>query len=195
MTRYAPLLVVTALSIATAGVVAGCASSRSVLYSGVSAGASGTRHVVSDTAASDDVQAQLASWVADIARRGREDPSERFANLSAQQFRRRLAAAAARYHFTVKKAQFLHPAHAAPLVIVQTRDYLALARAVPAIDSSLDPHTGHNDRTGWAYEAFFLEAQDERGIPFIAVSNFMRGAEPGGGQWARSNQLYPFAHG
>lgn len=128
MTRYAPLLVVTALSIATAGVVAGCASSRSVLYSGVSAGAS-------------------------------------------------------------------HPAQAAPLVIVQTRDYLALARAVPAIDSSLDPHTGHNDRTGWAYEAFFLEAQDERGIPFIAVSNFMRGAEPGGGQWARSNQLYPFAHG
>jgi hypothetical protein len=158
-------------------------------------GASGTRHVISATAASDDVQTQLASWVADIDHRGRDDPSERFANLPAAQFRRRLAAAAARYHFTVKKVQFLHPAQAAPLVIVQSRRYLALAHAVPAIESSLDPHTGHSDQTGWAYEGFFLEAQDERGIPFIATSNFMRGAGPGGGQWARSNQLYPFTHG
>jgi len=34
-------------------------------------------------------------------------------------------------------------------------------------------------------ELMFLEAQDERGVPFIAVNQ---------GQWARSEELYPFGH-
>ena len=194
MDRYAKLLGTAALVVFAAGLVSGCGSSHSVLHSGVSE-SGGPKIVITDAVALHDAHADQAQWVAEIAHRAKEDPGQRFANLSTRQFRLRLTAAAARYRFTVKRVQFLHPRQAAPLVIVQTRRYLPLVRAVPAIERSLDPHTGHNDRTGWAFEGFFLEAQDERGIPFIAISNFMRGAGPGGGQWARSDQLYPFAHG
>jgi hypothetical protein len=171
-------------------VAAGCGSSRSILYSGVSLGSSGKKRVISDTAASADARRQLAQWVADIAHRGRADPSQRFANLTTRRFRRRLAAAASRYDFTVKRVRFYRPRQLAPLVIVQTRHYLALARAIPAIERSLNP-----DLTGWAFEGFFLEAQDERGVPFITVSDALRGPGGGGGQWARSDRLFPFAHG
>lgn len=195
MGRYATLVGVGA-SVITAGVLAaGCASSRSILYSGVSGPAGLPKRVVTDAEALRDERVNQAQWVADIVRRAREDPSERFANLSPRQFRLRLAAAAARYQLTVKRVHFLHPRQLAPLVIVQTRRYLALARAVPAIEKSLDPHTGRRDRGGWAYEGFFLVAQDERSVPFVVVSNFVRGSSPGGEQWARSDQLFPFVHG
>lgn len=194
MGRKATLVGVGAAVIAATGLTAGCAGSRSILYSGLGA-AGQSRTIVTDAAALQDVHRNHAQWVADIARRAREDPGQRFANLSTREFRLRLAAAAARYHFTVKQVQFLHPRQVAPVVIIQTRRYLALARAVPAIEKSLDPHTGHSDQRGWAFEAFFLEAQDERGVPFIVVTNRLRGPSPGGGQWARSDQLYPFVHG
>jgi len=80
-------------------------------------------------------------------------------------------------------------------VVVETRHYLAVARAIPKIERSLDPHTGADDRTGWAYEGFYFEARDERGVPFVIVSNAMRGPSAGGGQWARSEELFPFPHG
>jgi hypothetical protein len=183
------------LAIAAAGMLAGCANSRSILYSGVSGPAGLTKKVVTDAEALHDLHVNHADWVADVTRRAQDDPSQRFPNLSTRQFRLRLAAAAARYHFTVKKVQFLHPRQLAPLVIIETRRYLAVARAVPSIENSLDPHTGHTDRAGWAYEGFFLVAQDERGVPFVVVSNFVRGPSPGGGQWARSDQLFPYVHG
>jgi hypothetical protein len=47
----------------------------------------------------------------------------------------------------------------------------------------------------WNYEAFFLEARDELGAPFLAVFDNWRDPHPGGGQWARSTSLYPFPHG
>lgn len=193
MRRHAILVGVAAVVVAAAALAAGCASSRSILYSGVSLDG-GPKRVVTDAAALHDARLNYAQWIADIAVRAREDPGQRFLNLSGRVFRLRLAKAAARYHFSVKKVQLLHPRQVAPLVIIQTRRYLALARAVPTIENSLDPHMGHSDQRGWAFEAFFLEAQDEHGVPFIVVSNFLRGPSPGGGQWARSDQLYPFAH-
>ena len=180
--------------IVAAALVCGCGSSRSILYSGVSL-AGGPKRVVTDKAASHDARRVHAQWIAEIKRRAREDSGQRFANPSARHFRLRLAAAANRYHFTVTKVQFLHPRQVAPLVVIQTRRYLAFAHALPAIEKSLDPHTGHSDQAGWAFEGFFLEAQDERGVPFLGVFNFVRGSGPGGGQWARSDQLYPFLHG
>jgi hypothetical protein len=195
MYRCATFLVIGASAVFAVGLLSGCgSSSRSVLYSGVSL-TGGPKRVVTDAAAVRDVRAVHAQWLAEITGRAGEDPSQPFANLSAQQLRLRLAKAAARYHFTVKKVQLLHPRQVAPVIIVQTRRYLAFAHAVPAIAKALDPHTGGNDTAGWAFEAFFLEAQDERGVPFLDVFNFERGSGPGGGQWARSDQLYPFAHG
>ena len=194
MARYAKFAGIGASVIAAAGLVAGCGSSRSVLYRGVSP-AGGPTRVVTDAAALRDMRSVHAQWVAEITRRARQDPSQRFVNLPARQFRRRLAQAAARYHFTVKKVQLLRPRQLAPLVVIQTREYLAVAHAVPAIESSLDPYRGHSDQKGWAFEGFLLEAEDERGVPFLGAFNFERGSGPGGGQWARSERLYPFAHG
>lgn len=195
MHGYARFLGIAASVILAAFLVTGCASGRSILYSGVSGDASGPTRVVTDAAALRDARAAHGQWVAEITRRARADPSQRFDNLPARQFRLRLAEAASRYHFTVKKLQLLRPRQAAPLVVIQTSHYIAVAHAVPAIESSLDPHSGHSDRAGWAFEGFFLEAQDERGVPFLSVFNFMRGSGPGGGQWARSDRLYPFSHG
>jgi hypothetical protein len=195
MRRYSRFAAILASVIALGILVSGCASSRSILYSGVSGNGIGPKRVITDTAARQDGRAAREQWVAEITRRAHEDPSQRFANLPAQQLRQRLAEAAARYHFTVKEVRLLHPRQLAPLVVIQTHRYLALAHAVPAIENSLDPHTGHSDQAGWAFEGFFLEAQDERGLPFLGIFNFMRGSSPGGGQWARSDQLYPFAHG
>ena len=47
---------------------------------------------------------------------------------------------------------------------------------------------------GWAFEGFF-EARDTEGVPVLAVFNYWRGPDRGGGQWARSEDLYPYAHG
>jgi hypothetical protein len=119
----------------------------------------------------------------------------RFANLPMSQFRRRLAAAADRHHFTVKTQRFLHPRQLAPLVVLQTDHYVAFARAVPAIVNSLDPWKLRSGVGVHAFEAFCLEAEDERGVPFLVVENADRapspGANAGGTSWARANAVTP----
>ena len=71
-----------------------------------------------------------------------------------------------------------------------------MAHAAPRNLRRLDPKvaTG-DDRSGWRYEGFYFEADDEHGVPFLLVFNFLRGPHAGGGQWARSDALFPFAHG
>jgi hypothetical protein len=91
--------------------------------------------------------------------------------LTRHQFRRRLAAAAAHYHFAVKRVRFVHALALAPAVIVETRQYYALARAIHRFMPSLCPRGCAN---------VFFEAQDERGVPFIA------------GNWVRSDWLDPY---
>ena len=164
-------------------------SSRSILYAGDSTGL-GPRRVVSDAAARHDVKLDVRDWRAWLATyKGSGTPAE----LSRRQFRLRLAAVATLYHFAVKRVQFIHARVLAPFVIVQTRHYLALARAIPAFWKSLDPapprpcarRLGKTTACAPA-EVVFFEAQDERDVPFIAL---------GLGQWARSEPLYPYIHG
>jgi hypothetical protein len=57
----------------------------------------------------------------------------------------------------------------------------------------LDPHAGHADQSGWTYEGFYFQGNDERGIPFVIVSDLTRG-QVEGSQFARSEELYPYAH-
>ena len=194
MPRYATVLAASAFSIALAVVVGGCGNSRSILYKGISP-AGGPRMVISDSAAVRDGKTIRKQWLADIARAGREDPKTRFRNLSASRLRSRLAAAAERYDFTVKRVHVFRPRQFAPLVIVQTHHYLALARVFGSIlTKSLDPFSNRR-RPKTAFEAFFFEAQDERGVPFIVLSNALRGPHAHGGEWARSEELYPAPHG
>jgi len=169
----------------------GCGGSRSVLYSGVSFGISQKRTVITDAAALREGRQARREWIADIDGRARQNRDARFSNLAPATFRRRLAAAAARYRFTVETVRFLRPRQLAPLVVVRTRRYVAFSRAVPAIERSLDPGAGSAQA---AFEGLFLEGEDERGVPFVIVTNAVRGTLEGG-QWARSDALYPFAHG
>jgi hypothetical protein len=130
-----------------------------------------------------------ASWLSDLAS-GELGPTS---NLSPRQFRSRLTRAASRYGFTVQRVRFVRTrGQVAPLVIVKTDGYLALARATPAISRSLDPLTDKtNNATGERFSSFpglYLEAKDERGVPFLIADSF----PSGGGQWARSDQLFPY---
>ena len=142
---------------------------------------------------SEPVWTVRAFWLSNLAS-GELGPA---GNLSPGEFRsRRLAQAASRYGFTIERVRFVHTrGQIAPLVIVETRSYLAFARATPAIVKSLDPLTDKtNNATGedfLTFPGFFLEAKDERGLPFLIAHAF----PSGGGQWARSDQLYPYAHG
>jgi hypothetical protein len=167
--------------------------SRSILYAGQGHG-DRPKHVVSDAEAKHDVRVDLRRWHAMLAqyKGGGLAPA-----LTPRQFRHRLAAAASRYRFTVKHLRFVHARALAPLVVIQTRHYLALARATAEIVDSLDPQvharagqpctrTLGNGQLCAPSELLFFEVQDERGVPFIAL---------GMGQWARSEELYPFTHG
>jgi hypothetical protein len=171
--------------------VAGCASSSSVLYSGVSLNGTGKGTVITDAAAVRDAKGIRSHWLGETGRRS----SQRFPGLPEAEFRRRLAAASARYHFTVETAQFRHAGQATPLVVLRTDRYVALARAIPAIEQSLDPHKkAREDWLGWTFRGFYLEAQDERGVPFVVVNNVIGLRSAAGGQWARSDPLFPFIH-
>lgn len=174
-------------------VLAGCGNSRSILYSGVSVGlGSGRPQVVTDAEASRAGRTIPIFWRSHLSN-GKLGPAS---TVSPREFRFRLARAARRYGFTVKAVRFVKTrGRIAPFVIVETDRYLALARATPAIERSIDPLTNTtNNATGerfWSFPGFFFEAKDERGVPFLIVHNF----PSGGGQWARSDQLFPFAHG
>lgn len=176
--------------------VAGCSGSKSVLDEGVRAGQSGKTHVIDSIQARKAGQATLLDWKRELQKRARQNPGKRFSNLSPGELRARLSAAADRYGFEVVSLDLLQPRQLAPEVIVRTRDYIRLARATSAILRQIDPKTRTtDDRTGWLFEGFYFSAEDEHGVPFLVAYNFMRGQGPGGGQWARSERLFPFAHG
>jgi glycosyltransferase involved in cell wall biosynthesis len=143
-----------------------------------------------------DARHVSAMWRFELRKRAREAPRQRFVNLSPQVLRRRLDAVARRYDFEVVSLRLLRPRQLAPRIVVRTRHDVELVHAVPRILRRLDPkaRTG-DDRTGWRYEGFWFEADDEHGDPLLAVFNFWRGPHAGGGQWARSDDLFPFAHG
>jgi hypothetical protein len=179
MGRYMSLVVVAAATLAVAVVVSGCGDSRSILYAGVtprvppvSSHPSPHPQVVTDAEAVRAGLSAHAYWLSHLASaRGRPDRP-----LSPRQFRRRVASAAGRYGFTVKRVRFVRRTRrkVAPLVIVETSSYLAYAHALSAIVGSLAPHP-----------ALYLEAIDERGVPFLIVTY-----PPGGWSiWARSDPL------
>jgi hypothetical protein len=152
-------------------------------------------------------QAQAAAaetrrqWLDQInlrGQRGRTHPHPmRFASPGRASFLASLRKASKRYRFDVAEVRFYHPLQLAPFVIVRSAAPKTFSRDTAAVEGLLDPHIlpGATDRNGWAYEGFYLEARDSKGIPFLAVFNYFRGASAGGGQWARSESLYPFQHG
>jgi hypothetical protein len=139
----------------------------------------------SDAVAKREVKINLREWKASLAS---SKPPERQTGLSRDEFRRRLAAAAARYDFSVKSLEFIPERFLAPVVVVQTRHYAALAGAIqsfmPRLVGAHPCSRGPVTLSCTSVDLFF-EAQDEHGVPFIALGN---------GQWARSEALYPYVH-
>jgi hypothetical protein len=175
---------------------AACGGHRSVLEQGARLGRSTTPHVIGKAEAIAAARSTAAEWERELRERARAAPDRRFDNLDPRLLRRRLAREARRHRFRVVSIRLLRPRQLAPRIVVRTTHYLELARATPAILAALDPKAPTpDDRTGWRYEGFYFEAQDEHGVPFLVVFNFWRGSGLGGGQWARSDALFPFAHG
>ena len=134
--------------------------------------------------------------MAELVKRATADPKTTFRNPPHALFFARLRQMQARYRFRIVETRLLHPVQDAPLVIVQTGDPQGFSREVPTIRRVIDPkRRTTDDRTGWAYEGFYLEARDTHGTPFLAIFNYWRGPHAGGGQWASAPNLYPFSHG
>jgi hypothetical protein len=171
-----------------------CSSKSSVLTAGFDRG------VKTPSPNAEKARAQAAfarrSWEHEIQSRGRRYPAKRFANPSKDDLMGDLRTLAQKNDFDVVSVRLLMPRQLAPKIVVRTKHYLDLAHATPAILRRIDPRAAAiEDSQGWKYEGFYFEAQDEHGIPFLIVFNFERGPSPGGGQWARSEPLYPFSHG
>ena len=107
----------------------------------------------------------------------------------------RIAAASRTFGFRVVALRFVRAPQGSPMLIVQPEGSpSSFAPKVGKIVGLLNPtHRGAVDWNSTAYEGIFIGAQDSRGHPFLYGYNFLRAR--GGGQWARSPNLYPFAHG
>jgi hypothetical protein len=158
--------------------------SRAVLYQGLGNGFQPP--LVVDDATARRVGAHLrAKWEAIVRARGRAYPAGRWPNPAPASLRARLRRAAAADDFQIVSVKLLRPRQIAPEIVVRTTRYVAVARAAGPLIIALER----------GYEGFYFEARDERGIPFFVTERFVRGPHPGGGQWARSEPLFPFSHG
>jgi hypothetical protein len=139
--------------------------------------------------------ARICEWEHMLHLAARHDSSTAYPTPGPGVFRERVARAGSRYGFQVVSLHFERAPQGAPFLIIQTASSPAtLSREVPAIMRLLDPHRpAEQDWQGWAYEGIFLGAQSSRGRPILDVFNVMR--LHSGGQWARTPNLYPYAHG
>jgi hypothetical protein len=182
-------LLIAAIALLVALVVGGCG--------GASGEASSSGPANDQTQAAPISQAwgaHIRSWKRELLASANEDKGVRFPTPSQAALEEKLAGAASRFDFRVLSVEFVPAAQGSPLVIVESSSPTRFSRDTPAILRLLDPKRGGDqDWEGWDYEGFFLGAQDQQGEPFLAVFNVERAH--GGGQWARSEELYPFEHG
>jgi hypothetical protein len=124
------------------------------------------------------------------------DRSASFPSPSRAVLMRRLRQAQKLYGFQVVAVRMLHPLQTAPVVVIRSDNMSAIAKATPKIINLFDPrHVTKRNPSGFAYEGYFLTAQDSQGVPYLATFNHWRAPHPGGGEWAANESLYPFPHG
>jgi hypothetical protein len=108
----------------------------------------------------------------------------------------RLRRAQRLYGFQIVRVKMLHPLQIVPVIVIRSDRKRAIARATLAIIALFDPrHVTKRNPSGYAYEAYFFEAQDRHGVPYLATFNHWRPPHVGGGEWAAREDLYPFPHG
>lgn len=139
-------------------------------------------------------EAHISAWKSELLAAVGPDSDVAFPTPSRDILEERLADAASEFDFRVLKVELIPAPDGAPLVIVESARPEQFSRDTPAIFRLLDPKMDiGEDWNGWDYEGFFFGAEDEQGEPFLAVFNVWRAH--GGGQWARSEELYPIPHG
>jgi len=139
-----------------------------------------------------------AEWLSDLLAAGRSgDRDARFPSPSRDVLLGRLRRAQALYRFRIVSVKMLHPFQLAPVIVIRSDAKHAIARATPKIVDLFDPHTRPTQAnpSGYAYEGYFLVAEDGRGAPYLATFNHWRAPRVGGGEWAVAPDLYPFPHG
>jgi hypothetical protein len=120
------------------------------------------------------------------------DAARRFPSPPRATFERRLAAVSQRDAFRVESVTWRpQGAQDVPDVVIESPRLLQTAHDLPAVLDAVDPPPRSNSR---AYEAIFVEAVDAQHVPFVAIFDALRDHVMGG-QWARGDALYPFAHG
>jgi hypothetical protein len=181
--------------VAAAGLMAaGCAhggggaDGRTVLRQGVTSRLSSRVRYVGPNEALRMGRTSRAYFKREIRIAARKNPELRFDSPPRAELLTRLRHEAAEHQFHIVSLQMLHPDQLAPMVIVSTSRYESLARAAAGILKSL------NGRKFGRYEGFYFEARDERGVPFFTTETLRRDRVEGG-EWARSEALYPFPHG
>jgi hypothetical protein len=109
---------------------------------------------------------------------------------------KRLRQAQRRYGFQIVSVRMIRPLQRAPVIVIRSHKKLVIAHATPAIIKLFDPRrVTKSNPSGYAYEGYFLSAENRLGVPYLATFNHWRCCPPGGGQWAASESLYPFPHG
>jgi hypothetical protein len=136
-------------------------------------------------------------WLRDLFAAGRDgDGDARFPSPPQDVLLQRLHRAQALYGFRIISVKMLRPRQLAPVIVISSNAKLAIARATPRIVALFDPHRPTQaNPSGYAYEGYFLVAEDGRGVPYLATFNHWRAPHVGGGEWAAAPNLYPFPHG
>jgi hypothetical protein len=136
-------------------------------------------------------------WLRDTRASARSgDRSAKFPSPSRAVLMQRLRRAEKLYGFRVVSIEMLHPLQSAPVIVIRSDSEQSIARAIAKIVSLFDPrHPTSADPSGYAYEGYFLVAETSGGVPYLATFNHWRAPHVGGGEWAASESLYPFAHG
>ena len=138
-----------------------------------------------------------AQWLKEVRASARDgDGATRFPSPPRAVLMQRLERAARRYRFRIVRVTVLHPLQRVPVIVIRSDRKHALARATPKIIETFDPRRPtRGNPSGYAYEAYFLVAEDTHRTPFLATFNHWRPPHVGGGQWAATEDLYPFPHG
>ena len=138
-----------------------------------------------------------AEWLKELRASAKSgDRSAKFPSPSSAVLIRRLHKAAKLYGFRIVSVKMLHPLQRAPVIVIRSNSKQSIARETPKIIDLFDPrHPTATNPSGYAYEGYFFVAQTTGGVPYLATFNHWRAPHVGGGQWAATEQLYPFPHG
>ena len=140
----------------------------------------------------------LKQWTAYVESGAKLNPKPHFAKARRTTIEQILERNAGRFGYTPRRVTVLPGRDGAPMIIVKVCGRpLGFSRSFPTLWRRLDPlsQAPGPDWHTYTYEAFFFEALDSHGIPFLVVWNAWRQPPRGGGQWARTEALLPFQHG